>query len=313
MDAYEKWFIEMEAKRKLEETEDAKKKLSDKTEGVLRPLVNMEDKEKPLEETEDEKKRFVKMETKKELSEKRKERKSPPLEYKTKLSHLAKLKSSKKPSDNAKPGKKPYDQIKAFKFTKDVSTVEIIPDIGAKEIQLRNHVLVVDYNLDDNSFKDETLIMIKKVGIDYMIAPRFTEEFYKKASDIGLHLIKCSDSKLIDEGNNIEVYLEEGVLFDVDNGQEYKFKLMTDSVRRSTVHKISLRECLLVGDNLKIKVLDIAKDQIKLCVNALKVETIYLHKSISIGDEIKIKVLKINLDQADLEIETPKDITINRA
>jgi sRNA-binding carbon storage regulator CsrA len=272
----------------------------------------MEDKEKLLEETEDEKKRFVKMETKKELSEKRKERKSPPLEYKTKLSHLTKLKPSKKPSDNAKPGKKPYDQIKVFKFSKDVSTVEIIHDIGAKEIQLRNHVLVVDYNLDDNSFKDETLIMIKKVGIDYMIAPGFTEGFYKKASGIGLHLIKCSDSKLIDEGNNIKVYLEEGVLFDVDNGQEYKFELVTDSERKSIVLKIRSGECLLIGDNVMIKVFDIDKDQIKICINALKVATIYLHKSITIGDEIKIEVLKIISDQVNLVIEASEDITINR-
>ena len=283
----------------------------------------MDGKEKPLVETENDKKRFAKKEakrkpvekeeTEKELSGKRKGEKGRLTKFKMKLSHLTKLKLKKKSFDNVKPEKKPIDQLKVFKLAKDVSTGEIIPDIGVNEGQLRSHVLVVEHNLDENSCKDEILIMIKKAGVDYIIAPGFAEQLCKKTADIGLRLIKCSHTKLIDEGNNIEVYLKEGVIFDVDNGQEYKFKLMTDSVRRSTVHKISLRECLLVGDNLKIKVLDIAKDQIKLCVNALKVETIYLHKSISIGDEIKIKVLKINLDQADLEIEAPKDVTINRA
>ena len=160
------------------------------------------------------------------MSEKRKEEKGSLTKFKMKLSHLAKWKSKEKPSDNVKPELKSKVQLKAFKFAKDVSTGEIILDIRLKEGQLRGHVLVVDFNLDENSFKEDILIMINKAGVDYIIAPDFAERLCKKAADIGLHLIKCSHTKLIDEGNNIEVYLKEGVIFDVDNGQEYKFKLI---------------------------------------------------------------------------------------
>lgn len=302
MDAFEKWFDKMEAERKLAEAEDTKKKLDVKMEGVIRPSDKIPDEIKPSD----------KIEVKKELSEKWEEKIGHLQKYKTKLSHLIKLKSNKKPSANVKPKKKPNDQIKVFKFSNDISTVKIIPDIWVKEVQLKNHVLVVDHNIDENGFKDEMLIMIKSAGIDYIIAPGFEEEFYKKASDSGLHLIECSDTKLIDEGKNIKVYLEEGVIFDVDNGQELKFKLITNSVRRSILKKIRIGECLLIGDNLTIKVLDIEKDQIKICINALKVITAYQHKCITIGDKIKIIVFKIILDQFNLVIEAPEAITINR-
>jgi len=231
---------------------------------------------------------------------------------KDEIKSLEETENEKKQSVKVEPEKELLLKLKVFKSAMDISTGEIIPDIGVKEGQLRNHVLVVDYNLDENSFKDEILIMIKKAGVDYIIAPGFAERLCKKTADIGLHLIKCSHTKLIDEGNYIEVYREEGVIYDVDNGQEYKFELMTDYVRRIIVQKVKVSECLLIGDSLNIQVIVIDKNQIKICVNALKIVTIYLHKSTPIDDEIKIKVLKINLDQADLEIEAPKDVTINR-
>ncbi len=87
---------------------------------------------------------------------------------------------------------------------------------------------------------------------------------------------------------------------------------MTDTVRRIIVQQIRLGECLLIDDNLVLKVLDIDKDQIKICINALKVVTLYQHASTTIGDKIKITVFKIILDRFNLVIEAPEGTTINR-
>ncbi len=207
---------------------------------------------------------------------------------------------------------KPNDQLKVFKFAKDISTGAVIPDFRLKEGQLRNHVLIVDHNLDEKNFKDKQLSMIKEAGIDYLIAPDSTKDLYKIATGAGLHLIKCSDAELINEGNKIEISLKEGLIFDFENGQEYKLNSMTNTVRKCTVHKTRLGDCLLIGDDLKINVVDIDKDQIKICVNALKVVTIYLNKSTPIYEKIKIGALKIKFDQVNLVIEAPEGITINR-
>ncbi len=334
MDAYEKLFVKMEAKKKLEEIEEANQELGGNIEkkksppgkirGGIKSKGKIEVKKKLLEEAEEEKikqstnleakEKVAKIEeTKKESIEKRKLKVGFLAKSKTKLSNLTKLKLKKKPFGNVKPEKKINDQLRVFKFEKGVSTVEIVHGIGVKDDQLRGHALLVDCNIDENSFKDNRLTMIKQAGIGYIIAPGFTEGFCKKVASMELHLIKCSGVMLINEGSKIEVYLEEGVIFDVDNGNEYKYKMITGSSRKKTsLGEISLGECLLIGDNLKVTVLDIDKDLVKLCVNALKVITIYLQKSTSLGDEIKIKVLKINLDKANIAIEAPEEIIINR-
>ncbi len=69
---------------------------------------------------------------------------------------------------------------------------------------------------------------------------------------------------------------------------------------------------MLIGDDLTIKFLDIEKDQIKICINALKVVTVYQHKYLTIGDEIRMKIINVISDQISLVIEAPEGIAINR-
>ncbi len=362
MDAYEKLFVKMEAKKKLEEIEEANKELGgniekttpppDKIRDEVKSQSKIEVKERLLEESEDEEnltnhtekkikqsanlkerplevngyneKRLDKVEAKeevveieeseKESREKLRSKGAFLAKFKTKLSYFTKLKSKQKLLvENVKPEDKSIDQLKVFKFEQGVSTVELIHGIGIKDNQLRGYALLVDCNIDEKSFNDSRLARIKKAGIGYIIALGFSEGFCNKVAGMELHLINCSGAMLINEGNKIEVYLEDGVIFDVDNGNEYKYKMMTGSSRKKTsLGEISLGECILIGDNLKVTVLDIDKDLIKLCVNALKVIIIYLQKSTSLGDEIKIKVLKIKLDKANIAINAPVEIIISR-
>lgn len=117
--------------------------------------------------------------------------------------------------------------MKVLKFSKDINANNIIFEKGLKAGSLAGHVLVADDNFGKSSSKEQeqkTINAIKSAGIEYVIAPNFEEKFYKNAVDIGLHLIKCSDSKSIDKGNNIEVYLREGLILNIDTEQEIKFK-----------------------------------------------------------------------------------------
>ncbi|GAX60564.1 3-isopropylmalate dehydratase small subunit [Candidatus Scalindua japonica] len=299
---------------KLNDKVEEETRLSDIIPEVIKSPGKSEVKKNLCDNEEDKKKLVAENETKEALSEKQDEKIGHLQKYKKKLSDLIKSRSNKKPPVNVKPKDKPNDQIKVFEFSKDISTVEIIYDIWTKDVQLKNRVLVVENNLDKNGFKDEMLTMIKTSGIDYIIAPGFEKGFYEKASDAELQLIECSDTKLIDEGMSIMVYREAGVIFDVDNGQEFKFTLMTDSVRKNILQKISLEvgESVLIGNDLSIRVLDIEKDQSKICINALKVVTAYPQKYLTIGDEIRIIIFKIIPYQIKLGIEVPECITINR-
>jgi len=117
--------------------------------------------------------------------------------------------------------------MKVLKFSKDINTDNILFERGMKEGSLKSHVLVADNNIGENDSTEQiqtAINAIKSAGIEYVIAPGFAEEFYKNAVAIGLNLIKCSDSKSLEKGDNIEVHLREGLILNIDTEQECKFK-----------------------------------------------------------------------------------------
>ena len=71
-------------------------------------------------------------------------------------------------------------------------------------------------------------------------------------------------------------------------------------------------ESLIIGDDIKIIVSNICKNQINLCVNDSQCVIVNLQESISIRDGIIVKVVKINKAQVKLGIEAPAGVTINR-
>lgn len=74
-----------------------------------------------------------------------------------------------------------------------------------------------------------------------------------------------------------------------------------------------LGESIIIGDDIKVTVLNISDDQIYLDVNIiLESLTIHLQESISIKDDIKITVVKIDKTQVKLGIDAPKNVIINR-
>ncbi len=72
------------------------------------------------------------------------------------------------------------------------------------------------------------------------------------------------------------------------------------------------RESLRIGDDLKITVLTIHKNQIKLWVNDSESVTINLLESVSIREGITVTTVKIDKNEVKLGISAPKNITINR-
>jgi 3-isopropylmalate dehydratase small subunit len=119
--------------------------------------------------------------------------------------------------------------MKVMKFSKDMTTNNVIFYSGLKEGSLRDHVLVADNNIGENDSNEQiqtSINAIKSSGIEYVIAPSFAEEFHKNAVDMGLRLLKCNDSKSLEKGDNIEVYLSECLIHNIDTEQECKFKPM---------------------------------------------------------------------------------------
>jgi len=57
----------------------------------------------------------------------------------------------------------------------------------------------------------------------YVIAPSFARIFYRNAFNIGLMVIECAEAEKIQQGDNIEVLLSDGVIRNLTRNEEYRF------------------------------------------------------------------------------------------
>jgi 3-isopropylmalate/(R)-2-methylmalate dehydratase small subunit len=132
---------------------------------------------------------------------------------------------------------------KAWRFGDDISTDHIIPgrfyhlrsnleeltkhvfdDItsGFSRKITRGDVIVAGKNFGLGSSREHAPLIIKMAGIDAIVAESFARIFYRNAINVGLAAIICPVSN-IEEGNQLEIRLDEGILIDKTTGMEKHF------------------------------------------------------------------------------------------
>jgi 3-isopropylmalate/(R)-2-methylmalate dehydratase small subunit len=84
-------------------------------------------------------------------------------------------------------------------------------------------LIVAGKNFGAGSSREHAPIVIKLLGISAIVAKSFARIFYRNAINIGLPLVTC-DTSAINDGDLLEVDLEGGIVRDLTNGAEIKFK-----------------------------------------------------------------------------------------
>ena len=86
-------------------------------------------------------------------------------------------------------------------------------------------ILVADKNFGCGSSREHAPLALKAVGISCIIAKSFARIFYRNAFNIGLPILECSEtSRSIQEGDEIEVDLNGGIIINLSRGGTLKAK-----------------------------------------------------------------------------------------
>ena len=134
---------------------------------------------------------------------------------------------------------------KVWKFPDDVDTDIIVPGrylvlTGEKELAacvMEGHdpdfankvgegdIIVAGKNFGCGSSREHAPIAIKGAGISAVVAESFARIFYRNSTNIGLLLIEAKGiSKHIEEGEEIEINIDQGVIKDVKRSKEFEIK-----------------------------------------------------------------------------------------
>jgi len=149
--------------------------------------------------------------------------------------------------------------MKAWKFGDDINTDEIIParylntsdpkeladhvmeDTDNKEFKkaydsgknpIAGDVFVAGKNFGCGSSREHAPLAIKTAGVKYVIAPSFARIFFRSAYNIGLAVIECAEAEKIQQGDNIEVLLGEGIIKNLTRDEEYGFVPIPEDVQQ---------------------------------------------------------------------------------
>ena len=141
---------------------------------------------------------------------------------------------------------------KAFKFGDNISTDHIIPGryvhLRSNLPELARHVLedtdptfarrvqrgdfvVAGQNFGLGSSREHAPLVIKMSGVSAILAESMARIFFRNAINIGLPVLIC-DTDSIKDGDELEVDLKKGTVYDKTSGQKLTFgrlpKVMLD-------------------------------------------------------------------------------------
>jgi 3-isopropylmalate/(R)-2-methylmalate dehydratase small subunit len=141
---------------------------------------------------------------------------------------------------------------RAFKFGDSISTDHIVPGrlahLRSNLPELAKHVLedadptfaacvkagdfiVAGNNFGLGSSREHAPLVIKMAGISAILAKSVARIFFRNAINLGLPVLICDTDK-IDDGDELEVDLEQGIIRDKTNGNELAFKKIPEAMLR---------------------------------------------------------------------------------
>jgi 3-isopropylmalate/(R)-2-methylmalate dehydratase small subunit len=93
-------------------------------------------------------------------------------------------------------------------------------------------IIVATTNFGCGSSREHAPIAIKAAGISCVIAQSFARIFFRNAINIGLPLLECAQADEIEQGDELEVALEEGEIRDITRNKVFKAEPYPDFMLR---------------------------------------------------------------------------------
>jgi len=141
---------------------------------------------------------------------------------------------------------------KAHKFGDDINTDYIIPGKYLMKItdndKLAEHAMegvdpdfrdkaapgdfiVAGKNFGSGSSREEAPTVIKHSEVGAVLAKSFARIFYRNALNIGLPIVEC-DTDSIDQGDKLNLNLQEGVLKDLNKGKRIEISPLPPAMKK---------------------------------------------------------------------------------
>jgi len=91
-------------------------------------------------------------------------------------------------------------------------------------------ILVAGKNFGSGSSRETAPIALKYAGVGAIVADFFARIFYRNSINIGLPVLECQAVQEINDGDELEINLEKGIILNITQGKEYQSTALPDHI-----------------------------------------------------------------------------------
>ncbi|MDA3046060.1 3-isopropylmalate dehydratase small subunit [Campylobacter sp. VBCF_06 NA8] len=84
-------------------------------------------------------------------------------------------------------------------------------------------IIVAGKNFGCGSSREHAPMALKAAGISCVIAKNFARIFYRNSFNMGLLILECDQTDEIDEGDELKIDLDKGIIQNLTQNTQYKF------------------------------------------------------------------------------------------
>ena len=112
----------------------------------------------------------------------------------------------------------------------EIAFIEYRPEFG-KNVK-EGDVIVAGNNFGCGSSREHSPVAIKAAGINAVIAKSFARIFFRNSINIGLPLFVSEDADKIDDGDDVEVNVKTGQVYDKTKSITIKVKPLPEFIQK---------------------------------------------------------------------------------
>ena len=112
----------------------------------------------------------------------------------------------------------------------EIAFIEYRPEF-VKEIK-QGDIVVAGRNFGCGSSREHSPVALKAAGVGAVVAKSFARIFFRNSINIGLPILLCADTDMIDDGDELELDVRTGLIRDVTKGKEIQAEPLPDFVMK---------------------------------------------------------------------------------
>lgn len=112
----------------------------------------------------------------------------------------------------------------------EIAFIEYRPEF-VKEIK-QGDIVVAGRNFGCGSSREHSPVALKAAGVGAVVAKSFARIFFRNSINIGLPILICADTDMIDDGDELELDVQTGLIRDVTKGKDIHAEPLPDFVMK---------------------------------------------------------------------------------